>query len=248
MAPAVTIDNSSDFNPPTSIPKHSDSNTRTLLLAPPSVASHEEKLRDVLEHHDRSVTDVQMLDRLFAGLVTLPATTYDLILILSDVDETRTESSRLLSREVFSKLVTALKSGGKLTSQDGKFGQVGTSERTEAILAGLISQGEAADGMVKPESSSSEAVPLRFGKKKNTTVSNAGPPVVPVSTPLSPTNGKRKSVDISSNLVKPNGVGFVDFSDDLGEEVITGEDSDDELIDEDTLLTAEDLARPIAIR
>jgi len=193
-----------------------------------------------------------MLDRLAAGLVTLPATTYAKILILSDADSSRTESTQLLSREVFSKIVPALQPGGKLTSEDGTFGQVGTSERTEAILAGLVFSN---DGMTKPEESSSAAIPLRFGKKKNASaVSNAGPPVIPVipvSAPLSPTNGKRKSVDISANPVKPTGVGFVDFSDDLGEEVITGEDFDDEddddLIDEDTLLTAEDLARPIVV-
>lgn len=186
-----------------------------------------------------------MLDRLSAGLVNLPSATYDLILILSDVDNTRTESSKLLTRKLYSTIVPALKSGGRFTSQDGKFGAVGTSERTEAILAGLISQ---EGGMIKPESTSSEAIPLRFGKKKLvTTTSNAEPSVNPASVPLSP--GKRKSVDISTNAgpVKPSGVGFVDFGDDFGEEVITGEDSDDELIDEDTLLTAEDLARPATI-
>lgn len=253
MAPAVTIDNSSDFIHPTSTPKLDAFSSRVLLLAPPSIASHEENLRNALKSYDRSVTDVQMLDRLSAGLVTLPTATYSKILILSDADATRTESTQLLSREVVSKIVSAIKPGGKLTSEDGTFGQVGTSERSEAILAGLISMGDGSDGMIKPEESSSEAVPLRFGKKKNTAaVSNAGPPMMPVTAPLSPPiNGKRKSVDISANPVKAVGVGFVDFSDDFGEEVITGEDFDDEddddLIDEDTLLTAEDLARPITI-
>lgn len=252
MAPAVTIDNSSDFNYPTLTANNSS--LRTLLLAPPSIASHEENLRNVLESHDRSVTDIHMLDRLSAGLVTLPATTYDLIIILSDVDTTRKESSQLLTRDVFSKIVASLKAGGRLTSQDGAFGQVGTSERTEAILAGLISSSHGTDGMVKPEQTSNEAIPLRFGKKINKApVSKAvSPPAIPISAPLSPPT-KRKSVDISANPPKPVGVGFVDFSDDFGEEVITGEDFDDDeddedLIDEDTLLTEEDLNRPITIR
>lgn len=57
-------------------------------------------------------------------------------------------------------------------------------------------------------------------------------------------------MDMSTS--KPAGVGFVDFSDDFSSPIITGEDNysdedDDELIDEDTLLTAEDLARPVQI-
>ena len=182
-----------------------------------------------------------MLDRLSAGLVTLPDSTYDLILVLTDADGTRTESSQLLGRDVFSRIVHALKAGGKLQAQDGTFGQdVAGSERQEAILAGLIVEG---DGMTKPDYSASEAVPLRLRRKGKNGVSNAGPAVATTTVPL---NGKRKSVDITPN--KPAGVGFVDFSDDFGDPMITGEDDDDELIDEDTLLTEEDLKRPVNIR
>jgi hypothetical protein len=95
--------------------------------------------------------------------------------------------------------------------------------------------------MMKPDYSASEAVPLRFGRnKKKDAVSDAGPPASIVTL-------KRKSVEITPSQAKPNGVGFVDFSDDFGEE-ITGEDDDDDLIDEDTLLTEEDLNSMVVIR
>ncbi|RDW61055.1 putative Fe-S cluster assembly protein dre2 [Coleophoma cylindrospora] len=243
MAPSVMmLDNDSDFNPVLPPAKSASPSTRTLLLAPPSIASHEDNLRNVLAAYDRAATDLQMLDRLSAGLVTLPDATYDLILVLTDADGTRRESSQLLTRDVFGRIVRALKFGGKLQAQDGTFGQtVGSDELREAILAGLVTQG---DGMVKPDSAASQAVPLRFGRKKDTTaVSNAGPPAPTATVPV---NGKRKSVDMTDN--QPSGVGFVDFSDDFGEPIITGEDDDDdELIDEDTLLTEEDLRRPVNI-
>jgi hypothetical protein len=245
MAPAITIENDSDFNPQISCAKMGSSGARNLLLAPPSIASHEEKLRNVLSMHDRAFTDLQMLDRLAAGLVTLHASTYDLVLILADADGTRNESTQLLTREVFSKMVQAIKGGGRLQTQDGTLGKNAEStEYTEAILAGLVAKGS--EGMVKPDSSASEAVPLRFGKKKDngSAVSDTGPAVPVASIPL---NGKRKSVEISQDI-KPTGVGFVDFSDDFGEPMITGEDDDDELIDEDTLLTEEDLKRPVVVR
>ncbi|KAL2073731.1 hypothetical protein VTL71DRAFT_11057 [Oculimacula yallundae] len=239
MAPSFMIDNDSDFNPIPTSTKTTSFNTRTLLLAPPSIASHEESLRNVLASHDRAVTDVQMLDRLSAGLVTLPDSTYDLILILTDADGTRNESTQLLGRDVFARIVQALKAGGKLQAQNGTFGQDSSSvESREGIMAGLVQEGE---GMTKPDYSASEAVPLRLRRKeKVAAVSNAGPAVATAAVQV---NGKRKSVDMAVD--RPSGVGFVDFSDDFGEPMITGEDDeeddDDELIDEDTLLEGIDM-------
>jgi len=124
--------------------------------------------------------------------------------------------------------------------------------RLQVVLAGLVVS-EESDGIAfsKPEYTSAAAVPLRFGRKKNDGAAA-----------VSLTNGKRKSVEMSSSpapaaappLVSngnSNGskakewkVGFVDMGDDLDEDF--GEDDDDEeLIDENTLLDDSDLAMPV---
>jgi hypothetical protein len=204
---------------------------RTLLLAPPSISAHPEVLDDVYQIHDRASADLQMLDRLAAGLVKLPASTYDVVLLLTDADGTTRESHKLVERDVMTKIVGALKSGGLLKSQDGVFGAQASQEKTEAILAGLVS-GEG--GMVKPEDTGSVSIPLKLGRKKANGVTNGVNADGSVQLNL---NGKRKSPE----PVKPNGVGYVDFSDDLDNPIITGEDGeDDDLIPEDELLTEED--------
>jgi len=246
MAPSfVTIDNTADFDftpLPEPLKQSTDYTTRTLLIAPPSLASHEAQLGAVLALHDRSVTDLHMLDRLSANLVPLAPSTYSLILLLTDASGSRAESARLLSRDVYAKLVRALRPGGTLQAQDGAFARPATTEYTEAILAGLV---PAADGMVKPDYSASEAVPLRFGRKKKAAAeSDASPAPAPAIA-----TSKRKSVDITATGA-PSGVGFVDFSDDFGEPIVTGEEDEDEdeLIDEDTLLTDADLQRMVVVR
>jgi hypothetical protein len=208
---------------------------RTLLLAPPSISSHEEILRDIISRHDRSVTDLQMLDRLAASLVTLPSETYALVLLLNDADGSRAASASLLDRHVFARIFDSLAPGGSLQSQDGNFGQTG-SEKAEAILAGLtVSDG----GFVKPSHARDEAVPLRRVREaqpsKATAVSDAGPAVIPVT--VKP-----------GEQAKPAGVGFVEFSNGRDAPTISGEDEDEELIDEDALLAEEDLARGIFVR
>lgn len=210
---------------------------RTLIVSPPSIAGKPELLDKVYEIHDRNATDLQMLDRIAAGLVNLPTATYDVILLLTDADGTTRESHSLLVRDVMQKVVSALKVGGLLKSQAGAFSG---SEKTEAILAGLT---ESPDGMIKPEQTESVSIPLKFGRKKAATNGTNGTngTVNPDGSVSLNLNGKRSQP--AAELVKPAGVGFVDFSDDLDDPIITGED--DDLIDEDDLITADDMARPI---
>ena len=245
MSPSIEFDTSSDFAMPT---KSARRPQRTLLLSPPSLSSHPEKLDQVIESHDRNATDMQMLDRLSMGLVSLPEATYDLVMILSDANGTRQESQRMLNREVLGLLVSALKPSGKLRSQDGQLGKDASQERNEAILAGLAY--EDGIGFVKPDYTSTQSVPLKLGRNKNGVAQAAagliGTNGDSVSLPL---NGKRKSEDMASvesgaTSTLPAGVGFVNSTDDVEPE----EDSDDELIDEDTLLDEDDLKRPVKIR
>ncbi|KAJ0107356.1 hypothetical protein J7T55_009320 [Diaporthe amygdali] len=246
MSPSlVTIDNTpdfdfaADFNPaPTKKNVITATTThRALLLAPPSIAAQG---TSALPTFDRDTTDLQMLDRLYAGLVTLPAATYDLVLLLTGSDGARhAEASGLLSREVFASLVAAMKSGASLKTQDGRFD---TPETREAVLAGLVHK----DGGYEKVEEEEVVVPLRFGKKKTTPAesqqkngngnvhSSAGPAVDKVTIDVA---GQPKTLDMVPPAVKPvAGVGF-DFGDEF--------DDDDELIDEDELMTEEDLNRPV---
>src|SRR6201996_1143408 len=110
MSPSVLMDTSDDFVMPTS--KAPQPSKRTLLLSPPSLSSHQEKLTAVMEIHDRAHTDLQMLDRLALGLVSLPQSTYDVIIVLCDADGSRRESQNLLNRDLMALLVKALNNGG----------------------------------------------------------------------------------------------------------------------------------------
>lgn len=240
MAPSVILDTTSDFAMPQFKPAHTMSITRTLLLSPPSLSSYPEKLDKIVAAHDRTATDIQMLDRLSLSLVSLPESTYDIILILADADNTRSESHKLFNSEVLFRIAKALKPGGKLRSQDGKFASDNAEERREAIFAGLVVEGV---DMVKPNYEATQSVPLRFGKKKDeggaaAVTSPAGTGAVSLNL-----NGKRKNGPPDNT--HPAGVGFVDFSDDFG---APEEDDDDDLIDEDTLLDDSDLARPVVQR
>jgi hypothetical protein len=176
-----------------------------------------------------------MLDRLSAGLVDLPASTYDLVLILSDASAGFGESLSLLSRSVLGPVAESLKPLGKLQAQNGSALGDNTALAKEAVLAGLV---VASGGFDKPDYGSGEGtVSLKLGGKKNKK-SDAGPAVGSATVKV---NGSATKVDMKPPA--PAGVGFIDFSDDLD-----GGYEDDELIDEDTLMTEEDLKRPINIR
>lgn len=228
MAPSVVLDTSDDFQIPTATPSAPAASDRVLFLSPPSLSSHPEKLNTALKSHNRDATDLQMLDRLALGVISVPESAYDSIILLSDADGTRVEGGKLLDRQVLSRITQGLKPGGRLQSQDGTFGTVEGPERTEAILAGLVADGK--NGLAKPDYAQQSAVPLSFGKKK-ATPGNAVPENKNVS------NG---AATTAANKV-PAGVGFIDAPADLGDE-------DEELIDEDELLDEEDMGKPIIQR
>ncbi|KAJ5091372.1 hypothetical protein NUU61_006242 [Penicillium alfredii] len=161
--------------------------TSDVDLAPPSKS--EDKLRDIFTTFDRSNTDLQMLDRLAAGFVSLPATTYDLILVLTDSDGARrAEALQLLTRDLYTALVPAMKAGAKLQTQDHA---LDASESMEAVLAGLV---QTPAGFEKPNVEQASAVPLRFGAKKNKKTTPSAPP-----TGFTPTMGFGANNDNQTN-------------------------------------------------
>lgn len=233
MPPSLLLDNTSDFN--STSEKSVSSPSRTLLLAPPSLAAHEGTLRDVLLHYDRAATDLQMLDRLSIGSAKLPQMSYDLILILNDISGTRTESAQYLGRDCFQQIFNALKAGGRVETQDKTLGQDQSSaDFREAILAGLILDN---GGMIKPKYSTSDTVPIKLfkGRSKNytepttrETVNSLNNSAITHSNNLKSRTNETRNMNIS---VKPS------FND----------NDDEELIDEDTLLTKEEINRPLSI-
>lgn len=183
-----------------------------------------------------------MLDRLSLSLVNLPQATYDIILVLLDADQSRTESSRLLTASVLPAIVRSLKPGGSLTTQDGTLAETESPERSEAIFAGLVIENGI---MVKPNYGAGDSVPLRSGKHKVdggavATTSPAGTGAVSLNL-----TGKRKNGP-TEDISAPAGVGFVLPGDDLNGE--DEDDDDDELIDEDELLSDEDMKSTVVQR
>lgn len=236
MSPSIAFDTTPDF------PSIRTTTEKTLILSPPSLSSHPEKLNSVFRSYDRNVTDLQMLDRLALDLVSLSSTSYDTILILADADETFSESSKVLGRETFAKIVLSLKPGGRLRSLAGNHESFDNLYQTEAILAGLVSDKEG--GFQKPDSGQ-QAIPLQLGRNKKgrgkgSKTTSSQPTTLPII----------EDRNYGQTGPKPAGVGFVDFSDDFGQEIAPSNQgySDDELIDEDDLLGDDDLGRPIVQR
>ena len=168
---------------------HHPTTKRTLLLTPPSISAEEETIRDLFATFGRSNTDLQMLDRINDGLVTLSQETYDLVVVLKSIHH----GPQLLSQNIFAIVVPAMKIGGRLVAQEGS--DLCEAETREAILAGLM-QKDGGFEKVQP----TEAVPLRFGPKK---------------------------------VLQIDDIDWNNFGDD-----------EDDLIDENTLLSEQDLAKP----
>ncbi|KAJ5945167.1 Cytokine-induced anti-apoptosis inhibitor 1 [Penicillium verrucosum] len=216
MAPSfITID-SNDMDVDFSTPKPVQAK-RTLLLAPPPLplkrinsATSSAPSTDQSQTYKCSTGSPQESS-------PSPATTYDLVLILTDTDGTRrSEALKLLTREVYATLVPAMKPGAKLQTQDSA---LNASDAMEAVLAGLV---QSDNGFEKPNFDPSAAVPLKFGlKKKNK-------PTPPTAVPVIPS--------FSTGFAAPMGIDSPTNHD---------RDDDDELINEDTLLSEEDLTRPI---
>ena len=234
MAPAiVTLDTTPDFDfsPAftTTTPKSAQQNgtkptgQRTLLLATPSLASNETGLRVAMAGYDRSTSDLHMLDRLAAGFVNLPHDTYDLVLLLTGGESV----DALLDRALLTRVHDALKAGGKVETQGGV--EIGSGVDKEFVLAGLVRSGS---GFSKPDYGAETVVPLKLRKKKLQVASGE---VVPQQLKVE----VKKEEEVKK---VPNGVGFVTLDD------LDGDDGDDDLIDEDTLLTPQDLKRPLNIR
>lgn len=245
---------------------------RVLLLSPPSLSSHPEKLNTVLKSHTRDKTDLQMLDRLAHGLVSLPESTYDIVLLLTGADNTLAETHSLLNRELIQRVVHSLRPAGKLRNRenkpwglsDGNGNNANSSRRynddeqrfrNEVILAGLVfdDKGE----LLKPDIGAQQAIPLKLGRRKkekektDTLASSAnyitnGTVDAPASNGISAPIPAAKTTE---NNPVPPGVGFIDFSDDFGVPAEDDlEDSDEELIDEDELLDEDDMGRQIVQR
>ena len=130
-----------------------------LVLAPPSLASDEARLTQILSSFPTR-PDLQMLDRLALDIVKLPNDHYDNV-VLAVTDD---ESVALLS-PILPKLFAALKSGRSIHISAGPQGSL----KGDALIAGFaVNAGN--DGMIltRPEGSTAAqvgaAVPLRKRK------------------------------------------------------------------------------------
>jgi len=226
MAPPSSIDTSTnDLNPTAATAPPTKANS-TLILCPPSVSSRPAVLENALAAiADRAAVDVQMLDRLAMNLVTLPEGIYSTVLLLSDPAAVQEKLDRLL----LEKVLKAMAPGARWKSHGA--GKENWAKETIAFLtAGFVVE-DSPEGVVavKPDFGGQKSVSLNLKKRAAGAAATVARPVVAVAKPA-----------VAATVPVPsNGVGFVDFSDDL---------DDDDLIDEDELMADEDLATPVQMR
>ncbi|EFE39662.1 hypothetical protein TRV_05649 [Trichophyton verrucosum HKI 0517] len=198
---------------------------RVLLLSPPSLSSNPDKLAELINQYDKNARDLQMLDRLAAGLVSLPESTYSLVLLLTGIDGTNVEGERLVGRDTLQQISRALQSGGVMKYQDGSPTAINESTRTEAILCGLTvnDKGE----LLKPAfEEQSVSLPFSFNKSRK---------------PKKDTNSNKNE---QQPAVLQNNIVILDNNTNDVFNTPDGDD-DEELIDEDELIDADELERPI---
>ncbi|EPS44015.1 hypothetical protein H072_1983 [Dactylellina haptotyla CBS 200.50] len=233
--PPAAIDFSSDFAPAVGSP--SKSPAKTLLLCPPAVAANPEVLQAALATHPRSSTDVQMLDRITMGLVNLPADTYATVILLSDPSSTKSQLD--IDTKALQKVTASMAPGSRWIAQNDE--ALKHINRLNVVLAGLVvsEEAEGAISFTKPDYGKAAAVPLRLGKRKNKTSEDI---VTPGDT-IQISSNESASAGEKAKGIKVYNVGYVDLGDDLDADF--GEDDDDDLIDENTLLGDSDLAMPV---
>jgi hypothetical protein len=226
MVPPPPVDTSiSNFNATAATPPPAKANS-TLILCPPSVSSRPAVLENALATvADRAAVDVQMLDRLAMGLVTLPEGIYSTVLLLSDP----AAGQGKLDRPLLEMVLKAMAPGARWKSH-GANKENWAKETITFLAAGFLVE-DSPEGVVavKPDFGGQKSVSLNLRKRMAGAAVTATKPVVAVVKPV-----------VAAVVPVPsNGVGFVDFSDAL---------DDDDLIDEDELMADEDLATPVQIR
>ncbi|RPA95132.1 DUF689-domain-containing protein [Choiromyces venosus 120613-1] len=211
---SIVLDTTSDFEPAASM----DTNSKTLILCPPSVSSHPDLLKKSLSTFDKGLTDVQMLDRLSMKVVNLPSSTYSTVLILADPSSTTVSPE--LEPYVLQSVFNSMLPKATLKSQEKAFARGNT---LPFLVTGFMVEKDVDNSitLVKPEFSGTASVPLRLRRKQN----------VDDSTEIKSTNTEPVTAATEAPVIK--GVGFVLNDDDL--------ENDDDLIDEDTLLETGDL-------
>jgi len=223
MTPPPSVDTSISPTSATAPPAKADS---TLILCPPSVSSHPAVLENALATvADGTTVDVQMLDRLALNLVTLPEGIYSTVLLLSDPVAAQERLDRLL----LEKVLKAMAPGARWKSHGGN--KEDWAKETIAFLTAGFLVEDSLEGVVavKPDFGGQKSVSLNLKKRTAGAAVTIAKPVVAVAKPV-----------VATAVPAPsNGVGFVDFSDDL---------DDDDLIDEDELMADEDLATPVQMR